>query len=218
MAASDRGEGPVDPELLTIWARGWAAARGLLPPVDEGDRLRIEVGAPDQCRRYLLLRPPAMLAETAAMISRPYELLKVPAPEALVRETLPPHWHVERTGSVMTLPHLRTAGSALPPGYRLLITTIDDVRLVTIKDADDQEAARGRVIVVDGWAIHDRIRTEDAHRRRGLAHAIMLTLAAEALALGATRGILTATDMGRALYRQLGWIERTPYITAQIRP
>jgi len=77
----------------------------------------------------------------------------------------------------------------------------------------DEEAARGRAVVVDGVAIYDHIVVEPAHRRRGLGRRVMLALQA---ATGTTQGLLVATRDGRALYETLGWRLVSSYTTAVI--
>src|SRR3546814_2967867 len=57
-----------------------------------------------------------------------------------------------------------------------------------------------RVVVVDGFAIYDRIETRPEHRGRGLARAVMMKLEAIGREKGAVRGVLVATPDGRALY------------------
>lgn len=207
----------VPPELIETFAQGWARSRGVAPPARDGQALRIEVGLPAETRRYLFPRPPAGIADLARTITAPLVLIKAPYDAADVAALLPPGWQAERTGTMMTLDRLPDAAPALPPGITLISDRQGDIRFVRLIDQDGAEAGHGRVTIVDGWAIHDRIGVADAHRRRGLGRAIMLWLGAVARGDGAQHGLLTATAAGRALYETLGWSARTPWTTAQIR-
>lgn len=70
---------------------------------------------------------------------------------------------------------------------------------------DGEPAARGSVAVVDDLAVYDRIITEPAYRRRGLATYVTRALTAVALEHDAEAGLLVATADGLELYRYLGW-------------
>lgn len=206
----------IDPALIRLFATGWARTRQLAPPVPEGDALRIEVGLPDQIRRFVFPNPPAGVAEIGARIEQPGIFLKTwIAPEA-VRALLPPRWHIEQTGTMMTLDALPTAPAPLAAGFTLALDDLDDVAAVRVTAADGSPAARGLLTVIDGWALHDRIRVDEPYRRRGLGRAVMLALGIEGARRGAQHGFLAATEMGRALYQSIGWQGRAPWTTAQI--
>lgn len=72
-------------------------------------------------------------------------------------------------------------------------------------EIDGQPAAYGRAIVVDGNALLCDVNTFPGFRRQGLGRAIMDALHIGLAEAGATRVILTATEMGLPLYRQLGY-------------
>src|SRR3546814_20546454 len=86
--------------------------------------------------------------------------------------------------------------SALPGGYVFDVTkgALSGVRAF---DPAGNEATIGRVVVVEGSAIYDRIETRPAHRGRGLARAVMMILEAMGRDKGAVRGVLGAS-LGRA--------------------
>lgn len=213
LSASDL---PID--LVATFARGWAVTRGVAPPVDDGGAWRVEVGNDDEARRYVFPCPSAALAALAARIDEPRILLKVPAAVADVAALLAGHWQVERTGTIMTAACLPAIPRSLPSPYRLEADWRDDVYFTRLIAADGEEVARGRMTLVDGLALHDRIRVANDHQRRGLGRAIMHALGAEARRHGIDHGLLAATDAGRALYETLDWQARSPWTTAQIRP
>ncbi|WP_432247920.1 GNAT family N-acetyltransferase [Streptomyces sanyensis] len=83
--------------------------------------------------------------------------------------------------------------------------------LVTARDGSF--AARGQVAPTGGTAVVDRIETSAAHRRRGLGRLVVHALCEDALARGATTGVLGGTPDGRALYEALGWRAEAPLVS-----
>ncbi len=205
----------IDADTFERWAEGWARSRGKAPPVPEDGALRIEVGEPGHLRRYVFPRAPDGVAVIASRVRERGVFLKVPVPEADVRALLPRGWTVERTGTVMTVEDLPLEKAALPDGYGLTVVDDAGVTIAEVTTATGELAAKGRLVIVRGLAVHDRIRTEPAHQRRGLGRAVMTRLGAIARARGAQQGALVATDVGVLLYRRLGWRERAPYVTAE---
>lgn len=212
-----RGE-LIEPTLIRHFATGWARTRGVPPPIVDGHALRIEVGQPDQIRRFVFPAPPAGIAEVGTRIDQPSILLKTWIDPEVVQALLPPCWHVEQTGTMMTLDALPTGAAPLADGFTLELDDRSDVVAVQVTAADGAPAARGLLTVIDGWALHDRIHVEAPYRRLGLGRAVMQSLGAEGARRGAQHGILAATDMGRALYQLIGWHARAPWTTAQIMP
>ncbi|MET9627944.1 hypothetical protein ABZX92_10820 [Lentzea sp. NPDC006480] len=92
----------------------------------------------------------------------------------------------------------------LPGGYEVEVTREDVVIEVRVLRAG-AEAAGGLIAVVGEDAVPHRIATTPVHRRRGLASVVMGVLAREAVAAGATTGLLFASEDGVHLYRELGW-------------
>jgi GNAT superfamily N-acetyltransferase len=72
-------------------------------------------------------------------------------------------------------------------------------------EIDGQPAAYGRAIVTDQTAFVSDVNTFPGFRRRGLGRAVMDALHAGAARGGATRVVLTATEMGLPLYEQLSY-------------
>jgi len=75
-------------------------------------------------------------------------------------------------------------------------------------EVDGEPAAYGRAIVVDRNALLTDVNTFPSFRRRGLGRIIMLALQNGLAQAGATRVVLTATEMGLPLYEQLGYRTR----------
>jgi len=88
--------------------------------------------------------------------------------------------------------------------YRL-VTQGDTVVTAMVRLESGEVGARGTVGLAGADAIADRIETMPAHRRKGLASAVMGALAGSAVDRGAEHGILVASEAGQRLYATLGW-------------
>ncbi|WP_203906684.1 GNAT family N-acetyltransferase [Rhizocola hellebori] len=116
-------------------------------------------------------------------------------------------WEADPTGWFMTC-DLSRGGSDLPlspPVGDLITATIED-RVARIEVRHDGEViASGRAGLAGEWAVPDRIRTEEAYRRRGLGLFVMRRLLGLAAEAGAQRAALNASSDGRELYQAMGW-------------
>lgn len=200
-----------DPTLLALWTRGWALTRGVSPPVWDDGGWRIEVGEPDQVRRYVYAEADAAVARRAEQVNQPNVFLKVCADERTTMACLPRGWSVRPPGFMMTLSGTMAPGSQEVEGYTVSLEQRGAVLHCRLL-ADDVEAARGRIVVIDdAVAVYDRIFVEPGHRRRGLGRRVMRILEGE---VAARDGVLVATAEGRALYTSLGWALHSHYTTA----
>jgi GNAT superfamily N-acetyltransferase len=210
-----------DPHLIARWADAWAISRGAAMPVARYGGLYIHVDQPDQIGRYIFAQVDAdAIRPLAASIDRPLLYLKVCAPADAVRPLLPPGWEIATPGYMMTAPlSVMLDRPAMPPAeFEIRITSENSITFAHIHDAAGEEAARGRIVAVDGLIVFDRIRTADRHQRRGLGSAIMRALAAEARHFGVNDAMLCATPAGRELYTALGWQLHSGYTTASLTP
>jgi len=98
------------------------------------------------------------------------------------------------------------------------VATIGAVAHVRVLDAAGGRAAQGQMALLGEAVVVDRVRTQEAHRRRGLGAFVMRTLADHALEQGAVLGVLGATDAGRALYETLGWKKHATMAECVYRP
>ncbi len=202
--------------LLETWLIGWAVTRGCAPPVAHGDGWRVEVGLPDQVRRHVFAADCLTLRELGATVTEPWIWLKACMPHDQMRAIMPTRWHVRAEPSWFMRFEGTPPAGRLAAGYELRAFDEAGVHIVHAYAEDGTQAARGRMAMVGDCAIFDRIRTEDAHRRRGLGRALMAALHARAHARGAARGLLAATPDGHALYTTLGWEVQSPYASAVI--
>ena len=207
----------IDAGLLMIWAGAWAASRGVPPPVRNGNVMTTEVGLPDQLRRHMLLDPPHGLAALVAGIATPFILIKAPVSADAMRPHLSLNWDCERTGTFMTIDHLPRSPLETMAEIRQAWSHHGATLQIDLFGDGPESIGKGRLTVIDRHAVYDQIIIAPAHRRKGLGRIIMAALTEQALHRGATDGLLTATDAGRALYEGLGWQARAPWTTAEIR-
>src|SRR5450830_1424754 len=179
------------PDLLERWLRGWSGARGLPAPVWRGGGLMVEVGWPDQVRRHVFLDAGPALQACAGAVREAHVHVKAAVEPAVLLRALPSAWTLDARRSLMAAPR-PLAPQPLPAGYH----------------------ATGRLHLQQGCAVFDRIETDPAHRRRGLARAVMGLLDRGAVEAGAQERLLVASEQGRALYLALGWQVLAPYATA----
>src|SRR3954470_1252111 len=202
--------------LVRLWVLGWAAVRGVPPPVAHSDGWRVEVGHPRQKRRHVFPRISQALHVLGETIVDPWSYLKACATADELRAALPAHWHVEDQTYFMRFDGPPPPAPALSGGYGLDVTTQGRLAVARVVAADGSVAATGRVAVAEDAAIFDRISTDAAHRRRGLGRAVMCALDAASRTLGARRGLLGATADGYAMYRTQGWRVQSPLVSGVI--
>ncbi len=207
----------VDLDLLERWLAGWSLSRGVPLPERQGGGLVVEVGWPEQLRRHVFVDAGSALRDCAAQIHTPFVYLKAAVDDAAMRRALParrtigaPRYLMGHAGPM--------AAVAAPAGYRATVGQEHGAHVVRFADAAGEPAAIGRIVLHHGTAVFDRIETAAAHRRRGLARAVMSELDRLAQAGGATERLLVATAAGRALYERLGWRLLAPYATAVLAP
>lgn len=201
-----------DANLLKQWARGWARTRGVGAPIRDGAAWRIEVGAPDQVRRFVFADLSDEVASRAHAIREPWVMLKVCADTDQVRNVLPARWTLRPAGHFMAIDRPMDAGAMTETHAQIAVA--DGVTFCRMTDPDGQIIAEGRAVRVDDRVIYDRILVGEQHRRRGLGGRVMRAL--QTAVAPDLPGLLVATAEGRALYETLGWSLHSPYATAVI--
>lgn len=198
--------------LIRDWVHGWVVSREVAPAVEIPGGFRIEVGLPDHLRRYILVDAnPEVMRDLIGRIHQPGVWIKAFAEEAEFRSFLTPEWVVEGSGHMMVTALRRTTVD-VPDGYSVQHSRESGLLVVRVLAADGELAACGQMGVAGPIAVADLIGTEEPHRRRGLGVVVLKTLANLAVAEGAQKGVLVATDEGKALYLTLGW-ELRGYVT-----
>ncbi|WP_199785802.1 MULTISPECIES: GNAT family N-acetyltransferase [Actinomycetes] len=209
------------PDLIRRWQAGWGVSRGFRPAEETRGGLHVLLGQPDRHREVIALSPERAvlrgLASEVAAAERP-TWLTVPTnrpeeAEAIVREAGLKLRDARE--ALMTIPLRRHPPRPSPPPYTGTSTMNGTVCETVLRHPDSGVAARGTMAVVGTDAIADRIETVPEHRRRGLGSVVMSSLVENAMAHGATTGILVATADGQQLYSALGWTTRATVLIAQ---
>jgi len=206
-----------DPDLIALFARGWALTRNVAPPAPLRGGLYIEVGKPDEKARYLFATfEPDVIAELARTIHEPWVYLKICETPDKVRAVLPPGWIIREPEGWMMTCAITLAPVQVSKAYVLSIEELGiAVFQATIRHGSEIVAS-GRVALLGDTVLFDQIITDEAHRRKGLGRSVMQALSNAALDRGAYQGLLSATEMGRALYQTIGWAVHAPYTSAVI--
>ena len=131
-----------------------------------------------------------------------------------LRAVLPERWRVHAPGYFMQS-GTKWAEAPMPDTYMIEVERAGAVAQVQIRSDAGELAASGYAAETPEAFIYDRIETEPAHRRRGLARAFIAALR-RTKQCRHTPELLVATEDGRALYTALGWRMVSPYSTASI--
>jgi ribosomal protein S18 acetylase RimI-like enzyme len=200
--------------LARQWVLGWAVSRGTAPPVEQAEGFRIDVGLPHHVARYVLLDADEATLEpavrrVAGSVTVPNTWLKAFVAPEIVACWCPPGWTAGPPTFLMAT-ELRPSEVRAPDGYALTTESSAGVTFVRVLSTDGAVAARGQIAVTGESAVVDQVETDPAHQRRGLGSLVMRTLANDAVAQGASTGVLGASAEGRALYEALGWQVHAP--------
>ncbi|MCP2341516.1 GNAT family N-acetyltransferase [Actinomadura rupiterrae] len=207
--------------MVGTWVAGWARSRRTPPPVAHPWGFYIDVADdPAEVGRHVLPEAEEQLVRrAAASVTDSRTWMKMPAEPEDVEPWLSPGWVMawEDAGHLMALDLAATAPRP-PDGYSVTVESLDGVVHLRVLDAAGEPAAKGQMAVLGEAVVVDRVRTEEAHRRRGLGGFVMRALADEAVDRGAVLGVLGATDAGRALYQTLGWKKHATLAECVYRP
>jgi GNAT superfamily N-acetyltransferase len=214
---NDDHHSQADPSVVQAWVKGWTLARETPAPVAYTDGWRVDVGWPQQRVRYVFSHCSKALQTLAETVVEPWIFLKVCAGQGVMQMLLPPRWIIQPLGFMM----IYTAQDqeydvSLSNAYTSNVIEAPTVTVAKVLTENGEIASIGRVVFVDDFAIYDRIETHNAHRRRGLARAVMNSLQGISVARRNAHGVLVATTDGRALYEALGWRLHSLYTTAVI--
>ncbi|WP_236573549.1 GNAT family N-acetyltransferase [Streptomyces sp. GS7] len=195
------------PDLARAWVAGWTVSRRTPPPVEETWGLRVDVGLPNHTTRHVLIDTDEVTVRTVACSTgAPGTRIKALMPLETLVSWIGAAWVPDSQNPAFLLAADLQPGTEQPPcGYRVTTETHEAVTCVRVLSHDGYPAARGQIAATGETAVVDRVKTDPAHRRRGLGTLVMHTLANAATARGATAGVLAASMDGRALYEALGW-------------
>lgn len=230
MGSTDRGfaftkSAAIRSGVIDRWLSGWAALRGFPEPErglsskDSVERWRCRMGLPNrECETFLAVPAgaqfPRSTAEELARRSDAWLSVFCTDAEPIRQELLRAGLNVrEQPEALMVLKRLDHAAVVTPSGYlihvdsearrgRAQITADKLTAAVTHRGA---VVASGQACVAGDTMIADRILTDPAHRRKGLARAVMNALTEYSYRQGARQGVLVASATGQRLYSALGW-------------
>lgn len=202
---------------------GWRLARGLPGAIEVDGSLRVDIGRVDRDVEYVVVdadQHPRRIdrAASAALSARaPWVTVPTRDPgrtadrlsEHGLRSLVGPQW-------LMAIELDDQRRGLIPDGYDAHVSTSAGVVRLELRDSADTLAASSQLGVTTNHAVPDKILTREEHRRRGLGAAMMTALCDAASDLGASRGLLIASDPGRALYTALGWSTLSPILTARL--
>ncbi len=197
---------PLLPTLLERWVGGWCLSRGIAPKRTSYGWVAQVATETRRVEHFVVSPTTAELAHLAHLAGgRPDAWVTVlgdiplSQPAGLVAIT-----HAERMMVADLAPQLFPSGIRMESanGVAKAVAMVDSVI-----------AARGQVAVHGVDAVFDRVRTEPAFQRRGLARQIMAGLEHWAVEHGASSGLLLASVEGRPRYASLGWREVAPLMT-----
>lgn len=162
--------------VVATWIEGWTIARETPPPVEDHGGFKVDVGWPQQRTRYVFTDISPALHELATTIEEPWVFLKACVSATAMRVALPEHWVIQPPGFMMKYRRIMPGNSAPPDGYLLDAAEPRPIVIVRALTPSGALVAIGRVVRVGEFAIYDRIETNAAHRRRGLARTVMKKL------------------------------------------
>ena len=200
--------------MLHAWLSARSVARQLPPPVPEHGGHRVDTGTTDEVARWVFPQVNDGLAFLAHSIEEPCYLLKVCGTAEELRAVLPGRWRVHAPGHFMQS-GTEWTDAPVSGGYTITLERHGAVAEVRIRSDAGDLAASGYAAETSEAFVYDRIVTEPAHRRKGLARAVMAALR-RAKQCRHTPELLVATENGRALYATLGWRTVSPYSTTSI--
>lgn len=207
-------------DIIEKWLKGWSLSRKLPLPVPYRSGFTVDVNAPMQKKRYLFSESNDDFLQLAESIDEPWVFLKVSSAFETFKDKIPPKWEVQGDQYMMSCFHPMTVVQySLPGDYRIEYDHYNSTHVIRIITKDrGEQAAIGRVAIVDDLAVYDQIITEQDHRRMGLASFLMKELEKIALSKGAPNNFLVATVEGRSLYESLGWEIYSAYTSIMIPP
>lgn len=203
--------------ILEKWLKAWTLSRELPLPIKYKSGYMINVGYENQKKRYIFTEPNDDYIQLSKSIDEPSIYLKVCASSDKLKGILSKKWTIEPQGYMMScFKIMNFPDHNLSDDYKLEFDTYNSTFVVRIVTKKGELASIGRVVLVDDFAIYDRISTEKNHRRKGLGTVLMKELEKIALANNAPNNFLVATEEGKSLYLSLGWEIYSLYSSAVI--
>lgn len=197
--------------LLEVWVAGWSGCRGYQTSKEGRFPAVLRTDKTGDWEYFAFDPTEAEFAELAAKTAEaPTRILTVLTNDVQKYKYLAETsgLHVTSASQTMMIVDMETQDSEDPwlqdDDLRLETSESNGVHYAYVKSGD-RTAASGRVFVVDGTAVFDKIIVEPEFQRRGLGSFIMKALAAMAFEHDVQDGLLLASLDGQKLYSHLGW-------------
>ncbi len=196
----------ISPDILKKWLTAWSLSRELPLPIAYKSGFKVEVGDVKQKERYVFPELNEDFIQLSNSINEPWIILKACASPEEIRSHVSEKWILQPQGYIMMCSHpMVFPNRHFGTEYRLESDSYNSTFVVRILTQNNEEAAIGRVVLVDDIAVYDRIITDSNHRRKGLATIIIRELEKIAISKNITKNFLVATEDGKQLYQSLGW-------------
>ncbi|WP_168198606.1 GNAT family N-acetyltransferase [Nesterenkonia sp. NBAIMH1] len=197
-------------DLVSTWVTGWARTHNY-EVTHEGRVHTAQPTTDPEALEHVLYAPDEVeLRRIASAVGRsPKRLLTViaePNDEVMDLRTIDGLELIsdEEVIMIADMEHQDVEDPITPEEFTTSRDDFDEWTLFTVKHGD-ATAARGRLAVVNGFSILDRIYTSPDYRRQGLGTFVTRALLAIAHEQEVEHGLLVATHDGRELYEYLGW-------------
>lgn len=199
-------ENPISKDIIAKWLKAWSLSRELSLPVQYKSGFKVDVGFENQKSRYVFTELNEDFIQLSKQINEPWIFLKVCASAKEIESKVLNTWKIQPQGYMMCCFHpMNIARTKLNEAYKLEFENYNSTVVVRIVTKIGELASEGRVVIIDDLAIYDRIKTENTHKRKGLATFLMKELENIALSKGVFKNFLVATEEGKSLYETLGW-------------
>lgn len=196
----------VSKDIIAKWLKGWSLSRGLPLPFQYKSGFKVIVENEKQKARYVFSELNEDFFQLAESICDPLVFLKVCASFDSFKDKIPEKWQLQPQGYMMSCYHqMNIPDFDIDEDYKLEFENYNSIFVIRIITKNGEPASIGRIVIVDDFAIYDRISTENNHKRKGLATFIMKELEKIALSKGVYKNFLVATEEGKSLYESLGW-------------
>ena len=196
----------ISKDIIEKWLKAWSLSRELSLPVPYKSGFKVDVGLENQKSRYVFTELNEDFIQLSKEIDEPWVFLKACASAKEIDGKVSDAWKIQPQGYMMCcFSPMNIASTKLNEEYKLKFENYNSTVVVRIVTKNGELASEGRVVIIDDLAIYDRIKTENTHKRKGLATFLMKELENIALSKGVFKNFLVATEEGKSLYETLGW-------------